>query len=172
LIGAVLRGADLSGTRNGANLNGADFRRADLSGADLSNATLRGADLSGATIVGSEVRNADLRGAYLIGTEFTAANLWGAKLSGVYFRRPEGSTQPYAAELRAAGLPDEKIEQAIRGQTNLTNASLNEVRGITNEELEQQTPLLANATMPNGQTYEDWLKSKDRESDGQNSGTS
>jgi uncharacterized protein YjbI with pentapeptide repeats len=160
LIGAVLRLADLSGPTNGANLSRADLRGADLRGADLSHATLRGADLSGA-LLSSELRYADLRGAHLIGTEFTGANLWGAQLSGAYFRRPEGSTQQYADELREAGLPDERIEQAIRGQTNLTNAMLNEVRGITNEEVAKQTPLLSNATMPDGQKYEDWLKDKE-----------
>ena len=167
LIGAVLRLADLSGPTNGANVSRADLRGADLRGADLSHATLRGADLSGALLSRSELRYADLTGAYLIGTEFTGANLWGAQLSGAYFRRPEGSTQQYADELREAGLPDERIERAIRGQTNLTNAMLNEVRGITNEEVAKQTPLLTNATMPDGQPYEDWLKSKGRGVDGE-----
>jgi len=41
----------------------------------------------------------------------------------------------------------------------------------TNEQLEQAKSL-EDATMPNGQKYEDWLKSKGREEDGENSGPS
>jgi len=43
---------------------------------------------------------------------------------------------------------------------------------ITNEELWQQTNSLNGATMPDGQKYEDWLKSKDRGEEGENSGPS
>src|SRR5215208_5563663 len=49
---------------------------------------------------------------------------------------------------------------------NLSSANLNRAEGITNEELEQQAASLAGATMPDGQKYEDWLKSKDRGEDG------
>jgi hypothetical protein len=37
---------------------------------------------------------------------------------------------------------------------------------IANEELNQQAKSLKGATMPDGQKYEDWLKSKDRGEDG------
>ena len=42
---------------------------------------------------------------------------------------------------------------------------------VTDKQLDQARSL-EGATMPNGQKYEDWLKSNGRESDGQNSGTS
>jgi len=32
--------------------------------------------------------------------------------------------------------------------------------GFTNEEIEQEASSLEGATMPNGQKYEDWLKSR------------
>jgi uncharacterized protein YjbI with pentapeptide repeats len=165
LRGAVLRGADLSGMITGANLSGADLRGADLREANLERATLRGADLSGA-VLGSvddptrapDLSFADLRDACLVGTDFSRAKLQHAKLSGAYFRRPRGSTQQYADELKAAGLPDERIEQAIRGQpklteANLTGADLSGVRGVTNEEVEQQTSLLLGTTMPDGSKH-------------------
>jgi hypothetical protein len=44
--------------------------------------------------------------------------------------------------------------------------------GITNEQLEQQGSTLEGATMPNGQKYEDWIKSKNREEGGKNDGSS
>ena len=48
----------------GADLRGANLRRADLYGADLSGANLRGADLRGADLSGANLRRADLYGAY------------------------------------------------------------------------------------------------------------
>jgi hypothetical protein len=41
-------------------------------------------------------------------------------------------------------------------------ADLTSAEGITNVELERQVASLEGSTMPNGQKYEDWLKSKDR----------
>ena len=55
---------------------------------------------------------------------------------------------------------------------DLRGANLSEALGITNEELEQQAASLEGATMPNGQKYEDWLKSKGRREDGENGGAS
>ena len=42
---------------------------------------------------------------------------------------------------------------------DLSYANLRNVKGVTNEELEYQTATIEDATMPNGQKYEDWLKS-------------
>jgi hypothetical protein len=44
--------------------------------------------------------------------------------------------------------------------------------GITSDELKQRAKSLKGATMPNGQKYEDWLKSKGRGEDGENNGPS
>ena len=62
---------------SGADLSGADLRRADLSDADLSGADLRRADLSDA-----DLRRADLRRADLSGADLRRAGLSGADLSG------------------------------------------------------------------------------------------
>jgi uncharacterized protein YjbI with pentapeptide repeats len=172
LRGAVLRGADLRGKRSGANLSGADLRGADLREANLSQVNLRGADLSGALLGAdpeggsADLSFADLRDTYLVGTDFGKADLSYAKMSGAYFRRSKAVAQKYTDQLRAIGLPDERIEQAIRGETKLTEANLDGTdlsgaRGVTNEEIEQQSIRLLDATMPDGQKYEDWLKNKE-----------
>ena len=53
---------------------------------------------------------------------------------------------------------------------DLRNANLSDASGITNEELEQQASSLKGATMPNGQKYEDWIKSTGSGEDEKNSG--
>jgi hypothetical protein len=59
------------------------------------------------------------------------------------------------ADLEGANLEDANLEQA-----KLRGANLRGVKGATNEQLEQQAASLEGATMPNGQKYEDWLKSR------------
>jgi uncharacterized protein YjbI with pentapeptide repeats len=90
----------------------------------------------------ADLRGADLRRAYLRGAYLNSADLSGADLSG--------------ADLREANL---------RG-ADLREADLSWVIGKTNEEVKQQAISLKDATMPDGQKYEDWLKSRDRQDDG------
>ena len=54
----------------------------------------------------------------------------------------------------------------------MASNTLIDALGFTNEELEQQAASPEGATMPNGQKYEDWLKSKGRGEGGENSGSS
>src|SRR5215211_7170839 len=139
----LLRGSTLSHAKlSGAHLPNADLGDADLSGADLSNALLDNADLV------ADLSNADLSGASLLGADLSDGNLIGADLS-------------------RADLSDANLVGA-----NLENANLSGADGITNAELEQQTVSLEGADMPNGQKYEDWLKSGLREEDGKNDGSS
>jgi hypothetical protein len=73
-------------------------------------------------------------------------------------------------------------QRADLGQANLSDADLSwadlreanrdGARGVTNRELEQQASLLSRTTMPNGQKYEDWLKSKDQEENKKSDGSS
>jgi hypothetical protein len=116
-----------------------DLSKADLSRADLYGANLNGVNLNGAYLTEAYLINADLNEAYLSGAALYRANLSGADLSGV----------------------------------NLSNAWLREAdlsgsKGITNDELAQQATSLEGATMPDGQKYEDWLKSKGCGEDGEN----
>ena len=142
LVGAdlhqtILVGADLSAAR----LDDACLRWANLLGADLRHAVLSGADLRGTTLVGAYVLAAALSGADLRGANLTNADLRDADL--------------YEANLGGADLSGTDLRGA-----ELYGADLSGAQGITNEELEQQADTLESATMPNGQKYEDWLKSK------------
>jgi len=89
-----------------------------------------------------------------------------AKLSGAYLPN---------ADLRGADLSDADLSDAFLLQADLSDAHLERADlsclhlevpltnrcGITNEELDQQAASLEGATMPNGQKYEDWLKSRE-----------
>src|SRR5829696_4836428 len=144
----LLRGSTLSHAKlSGAHLPNADLGDADLSGADLSNALLLNANLIVADLSGAGLSNALLDNADLV------ADLSNADLSG--------------ASLLGADLSDANLNGA-----DLENANLSGADGITNAELEQQTVSLEGADMPNGQKYEDWLKSGLREEDGKNDGSS
>ena len=155
LIG--LSGADLTSTdlryitlRNAA-LNGARLENADLSEAKLNDIDLGGADLSGADMSNAKLRSANLVNADLqrkAERELNGANLSGADVS--------------EANLSGADLRD----------ANLRDAYLAGATGMTNEELGRQASSLEGATMPNGQKYADWLKSKDQEENKKSNGSS
>src|SRR5215216_4812576 len=119
-----------------------------LRGSTLSHAKLSGAHLANADLGDADLSGADLRNANLLGADLRDANLIGADLS--------------RADLSEANLNGADLE----------NANLSGADGITNAELEQQTVSLEGADMPNGQKYEDWLKSGLREEDGKNDGSS
>src|SRR5215204_7649456 len=169
----LLRGSTLShATLRGAYLTNADLSDADLSGADLSNALLDNANLIGTDLSGADLSNAllgnadlvahltnaDLSGANLIGADLSDANLFSADLS--------------EANLIGADLSRSVLDNANLSNAVLENANLGGANGITNEELEQQAVSLVGADMPNGQKYEDWLKSEPRKEDGKNDGSS
>jgi uncharacterized protein YjbI with pentapeptide repeats len=106
----------------------------DLRAADLSSATLRDAWLGGANLSYTNLANADLYSSWLPGASLVEANLTNAKLISVNLS---------GADLTGANLSG----------ADLTYAPL------TKEQLEQ-IKSLEGATMPDGQKYEDWLKSK------------
>jgi uncharacterized protein YjbI with pentapeptide repeats len=128
-----------------------EFSTADLSGADLRGAFLRyaclGGETTGANLAGADLRGADLTGADLTHATLRGTNLSGAIMSGVADISNRGQTKLTLADLTSADL------SGVRGIPN-------EVQGVTNEEVNLQTPLLQLATMPNGQKYEDWIKDK------------
>jgi hypothetical protein len=55
---------------------------------------------------------------------------------------------------------------------SVRGADLHGAEGITSEQLERQARSLQDATMPDGQNYEDWRKSKDRRDDRESSHSS
>jgi uncharacterized protein YjbI with pentapeptide repeats len=87
--------------------------------------------------------------------------------------------------LSAADLRDANLKDADHGDVDLSDADLRNARlsgavldradhsgaKVTQEQLGSDESL-EGATMPNGQKYEDWLKSKDSGEDGENSGPS
>ena len=80
-------------------------------------------------------------------------------------------TRLLRADLSDAYLGGADLSRAVLDNANLSNAVLDNANlgganGITNAELEQQAVSLEGADMPNGQKYEDWLKSKDRGENG------
>ena len=169
----LLRGSTLSHAKlSGAHLPNADLGDAELSGADLSNAllvnaNLMGADLSDADLSNASLDNADLV-AHLPNADLSGANLIGADLSEAnLFRADLSDATLIGADLSRAVLDDANLSNAV-----LDNANLGGANGITNAELEQQAVSLEGADMPNGQKYEDWLKSEPRKEDGKSEGSS
>src|SRR5215207_8802396 len=107
--------------------------------ANLSKANLKGAYLDSFSLQGTDLSgNTDLSQADLSNAKLVEANLSNVILSN--------------ANLRGAKLTDADLSGA-----NLSGAK------VTDEQLEQASSL-EDATMPNGQKYEEWLKS--REGDG------
>jgi uncharacterized protein YjbI with pentapeptide repeats len=135
----------------GLNFTGINWDRADLERADL-----REVDCSFASLVEANLQEADLEGADLTGATLTEAHLMDADLSG--------------ADLSGADLSGADLSGANLGGADLRDADLSNAT-VTQEQLDQ-IKYLQGATMPNGQKYEDWLKSKARGEEGANRGTS
>jgi uncharacterized protein YjbI with pentapeptide repeats len=202
LEGAELQGANVSfGELNGANLYGsylsgidlsvASLQRANLDSvnaymADLSGANLRGANLNSSIVLEANLNSADLSGANLrevylarstlSGADLRRANLSGADLSGATLVNADMSD----ADLSNADLSGADIYLATFYRANVRGANLNEVHlqgnRFANEDLERYVEKnyvsLEGATMPNGQKYEEWLKSKDQEENKKSDGSS
>jgi uncharacterized protein YjbI with pentapeptide repeats len=156
---AVLAHAHLGGARlGGADLFHADLREAILTNANFLRANLKEADLRGANLTGANLKEADLR----------KANL------GVHVRRDERTQQDVEkhTDLSEVNLSKANLHRGDLSGANLRGAYIQAKDGskqlITNAELAQRTRSLKGAVMPNGQKYEDWLKS--RGEDGENSG--
>jgi len=129
-----------------ADLRKANLRFANLRGAYLLGVDLRGASLRNANLSDANLNIADLRGANLFQASLSSANLFRASLS--------------SANLLLATLSSADLRKTDLRGAYLQGANLSNVRGVTMEQLEQAEDL-EGATMPNGQKYEDWLKSKD-----------
>jgi uncharacterized protein YjbI with pentapeptide repeats len=108
----------------------------NLSEAVLDNAQLDGAMLGGANLPGVTLREANLTNTFLV-----QANLKKADLSNAY-------------------LSEADLSEADLSGADLSGADLTNVKGFTEEQLEQQAKTLEGATMPNGRKYEDWRRDK------------
>jgi hypothetical protein len=105
LVGADLRGVDLTYSAAGDAQPYVSVPVADLSSADLTYADLAGADLSGIVMHGASLVGADLRGANLTGSVIHDANLSGANLSGATGKTAE-QLDGQAGSLEGAIMPD------------------------------------------------------------------
>jgi hypothetical protein len=132
---------------------------ANLSDCALSGHSLPGIDLSNANLRNANLRNANLRNADLSGADLVDANLRNADLGYVDLRVANLNLR--VANLRGADL---------RG-ADLSGAYLRGAKGWTEEQL-TAAKSLERATMPNGQKYKDWLKSKGGGEEGENTGSS
>jgi uncharacterized protein YjbI with pentapeptide repeats len=102
-------------------------------GADLEEANLRDVTLSRAWVIAANLERADLRGANVSGADLTGANL-----------------------------SDTDMQSTTLSGANLSRANLYGSIGIDVQKLSNEAKSLEGATMPNGQKYEDWLKSKSK----------
>jgi hypothetical protein len=165
LIAANLSGADLHDANLrfavlvSADLQDVNLSWADLSKADLQDANLIGADLSKAMLIGGT----DLSGTDLSRADLTHAKLWSADLE---------NAKLIGADLSEADLHDARLSGADLKDANLSGADLqgSPLAGsrtpiVTKEQL-AACRSLEGATMPNGQKYEDWLKSRGHTEDG------
>jgi uncharacterized protein YjbI with pentapeptide repeats len=113
--------------------------------------------LEGANLGRADLHEVDLlKGANLNGAKLSNANLYEADLNEANLR----GADLHRADLRRANLRGADLHRA-----DLRRANLRGAKRWTEEQL-KQAKTLEGATMPNGQKYEDWLKSKNREEGG------
>jgi hypothetical protein len=152
-------------------LNDLDFSRTELNPDtkltfdDLRGIILRGAKLSRVNLSGANLRNADLRDADLSCAQLRKANPQDSEWIPGEFHNEVDKAKDIRGR-SASGLLKTDLSGTNLSGAKLSTANLCGAVGITNEELEQRAASLEGATMPNGQKYEDWLKSKVREEDG------
>jgi uncharacterized protein YjbI with pentapeptide repeats len=157
-------------------LRSANLQQADLSGANLAHTDLRGTYLAGAhledaNLEGAFLEGADLSGAFLEGADLSGADLTNVDLSNAEELWKKGTDMwERGAGLGHADLSDAELSGADLSSANLESANLKSAN-VTDAQLDQARSLKG-ATMPNGQKYEEWLKSKGRGEDEENSGTS
>jgi uncharacterized protein YjbI with pentapeptide repeats len=157
-------------------LRSVNLQQADLSGANLAHIDLRGTYLAGAHLEDANLEGAFLEGADLSGAFLEGADLSGAKLANVDLSNAEKlwkkGTDMWerGAGLGHADLSGANLSGADLSSANLESANL-QGANVTDEQLDQAKSL-EGVTMPNGQKYEDWLKSEDSRENGENPGPS
>jgi hypothetical protein len=134
-----------------------DLHKANLQGANFQEANLQQVDLQQADLSRANLRDADLRGAFLWEANLAEANLSGANLRDAVLADANLSIAILLyADLSRAHLARAQLLAANLSGANLSGANLSgavELRIVGDASLE-------GATMPNGQKYEEWLKSK------------
>jgi uncharacterized protein YjbI with pentapeptide repeats len=167
LSGITLENATLHNAQlPDANLSSANLRGADLSNAFLYKSNLLAADLRGADLRDASLEDADLKYASLEDADLRYAFLPNAFLPDAFLRHADlryallDNSNLSDADLRNADLRDTYLRGA-----NLTGADLTGATRLTDERI-AAAESLEGATMPNGQKYEEWLKSRGEENSG------
>jgi len=193
-----LRLSDLKG----ADLQGSDLNLADLRGSDLRRANLKDTNLTATNLLPYDARDPERwsRHNLVVNINFHGEDLRAprrpvtrdGRLAVVPRRLVIRDGRPALSKLtitnlREASLTGALLRKALLGGADLTGADLTGAdltgaEGTTPEQLEA-CQSLKGAIMPDGQilnsddnpdglTFEDWLKSKGRGEDGENSGSS
>ena len=159
--GANLRGADLRGVDlTEANLEGANLDNANLTGVELTDLLQPGISLDGANLVDADLAGRNLTDASLKAADLLEANLANANLRGANLSEANlANANLQGADLSSVNLSKVNFEGANLAQADLTEAD------VTTKQL-KQAKSLKGATMPNGQKYEDWIKSRGKENSG------
>lgn len=110
----------------GANLYASNIYGANLCGSNLSNTMIRDANICCANISDANISDANISRTNLSGANFHGSNLSGANIRG---------TNLYRADLSNANLFAADIYRANLNNTNLSGAKLDNVRGVSKEEL-------------------------------------
>jgi uncharacterized protein YjbI with pentapeptide repeats len=127
LTGADLRRADLTGASlMSANLAGACLQRARFAGGSASGANLARADLSFIQAVGASFHSADLRGADLSGARLAETHLESAKLNDACL----ADADLHGARLAGAELKGAELSGADLTGAKLTGATLKDCRCV------------------------------------------
>jgi Pentapeptide repeats (8 copies) len=140
-------------------LRGADLSRSSLGGTILDRAHLAGADLSGADLSGAHLTT--YREGFLRVADLSDTNLSGANLSNVTLAS-SASLPKFAQngmeEIPIGGEPTMEMKQEIQQRVDCIAELTVEEKAC--RELEYLAKSLKGATMPNGQRYEEWIKSR------------
>lgn len=150
-----------------ADLRGADFSLCSMNETDLAGATLEGTVFSGASLVEANLtktaaeraalNGANLERANLVESNFSYANLERAVLSGANLGWVNLSRANLEkADLSEANLSGANLDDARLNGANLAGAFLFGAR-VSLKALSTARSL-ANATMPDGLKYEDWVR--------------
>ena len=177
LQGAELGGADLRGAKlRNANLEGANLEEANLQGAnliaaylkdaDLSDANLKGADLARARLIDANLTNANLESAFMEEAQLQGANLTLTNFLSTNLRRANLQGADLESNMSSMFFGFDSIWHNFEG-ADLKGANL---QGITNWTAEQLlgAKSIANAIMPDGTIYEEWIKQYKPESTNEN----
>jgi uncharacterized protein YjbI with pentapeptide repeats len=162
-----------------AALDTADLSEITLHDACLEEADLRRANLMGANLKGSDLTRADLRGANLNDTDLSNTVFAGANLLPYDPRAPaEWSVTKLLSGLADSSdvdISDDYLVPTNLGDANLSGADLSGAYLTGTKVAPEQLAAcksLEGATMPDGQKYEDWLKSKNQEENKKSDGSS